>query len=289
MKNQLSTATRCVLRAAAAGVCLIAVALAPAQTSTDRVGPTAMVPVLNEPPARLVVYPASLEALPAGIAVVSYRTENLRPVPVFGAAALTITPRVGHVHVSVDDVPWVWASASGDPVTVAGLAPGPHAIRIQLMNANHQRLDEGSVRFVVPQREPAAPEEGAADEAALKKPPHQQPPAKLIAGAPLPEPLSRGVVFIRYRAENLSILPVFGRAAQAVSPRVGHLRVTVGDARWHWVDASGNPVIIQGLAPGSHQIHLELADAAHEVIARETVTVTVPVVLPPRQARNRSR
>jgi hypothetical protein len=34
--------------------------------------------------------------------------------------------------------------------------------------------------------------------------------------------------------------------------------VTVDDATWHWADASGEPVIINGLAPGRHKILIQL-------------------------------
>jgi hypothetical protein len=73
-------------------------------------------------------------------------------VPVFGPAALAISPRVGHIHVSVDDAPWHWADASGGPVIVAGLPPGPHQIRIELVNANHKPLAQGVVKLEVPRR-----------------------------------------------------------------------------------------------------------------------------------------
>jgi len=59
-----------------------------------------------------------------------------------------------------------------------------------------------------------------------------QPAAKIVVDAPLPEPLSRGVVFIQYRTENLQIVPVFGPQALDVSPRVGHLHVAVDGASW---------------------------------------------------------
>jgi hypothetical protein len=63
-------------------------------------------------------------------------------------------------------------------------------------------------------------------------------PPKLIVARPLPEPLSNGRVYIQYRAENLRIVAVFGRGALPVSPRIGHLYITVDDASWHFVDAS---------------------------------------------------
>lgn len=104
-----------------------------------------------------------------------------------------------------------------------------------------------------------------------------EPAAKLVTGPPLPEPLaSRGVVVIPYCAENLRIAAVFGSGALAVSPRVGHVHVTVDDAPWHWADASGSPVIVQGLPPGQHRVLIELADANHQVVDKATITFEVP-------------
>ena len=59
---------------------------------------------------------------------------------------------VGHIHVTVDDATWHWADASGNPVIINGLAPGPHTILIQLVNANHQPVDQEVVRVTVPKR-----------------------------------------------------------------------------------------------------------------------------------------
>jgi len=61
-----------------------------------------------------------------------------------------------------------------------------------------------------------------------------------------------------------------------VSPRIGYIHVTVDEAPWHWADASGNPVIVQGLAPGRHKILIELVNADHKVIDYGTVEVTIP-------------
>jgi len=110
-----------------------------------------------------------------------------------------------------------------------------------------------------------------------------QPPARLIVDEPLPELLALGrVVVVRYRTENLRIVPVFGSAALAVSPRIGHLHITVDDASWHWVDASGEPLIITGLLPGPHKLLVELADPTHRVMDSATLTFVVPV--PPQAA-----
>src|SRR3954453_7184150 len=99
---------------------------------------------------------------------------------------------------------------------------------------------------------------------------------RLIVDPPLPEPLTHGRVFIQYRTENLRVMPVFGKGALDVSPRIGHIHVTVDDAPWHFVDASGETVILVGLGPGPHAVLIELAGPTHKVITSETVTFTVP-------------
>jgi len=103
-----------------------------------------------------------------------------------------------------------------------------------------------------------------------------EPAPQLHVDEPLPEALARGVAVIRYRADNLRILPVFGPAALDVSPRVGHLHVTVDDAPWHWAEASDLPLIIAGLPAGQHKVLVELADANHNVIEGKTVTFVIP-------------
>ena len=103
-----------------------------------------------------------------------------------------------------------------------------------------------------------------------------EPPPKLIVDPPLPEALAQGRVFIQYRTEHLRVLPVFGHAALDVSPRIGHVHITVDDAKWHFVDTSGETVILVGLEPGPHRVLFELADPTHRVITTQAVAFTVP-------------
>jgi hypothetical protein len=105
-----------------------------------------------------------------------------------------------------------------------------------------------------------------------------EPAPKLIVDPPLPDQLVRGLIQIQYRAENVRILPVFGAGALNVSPRVGHLHITVDDLPWHWADASdSNTVDLVGLPPGQHKVLIELVDAAHHVFPGQAVTVTFTV------------
>jgi Family of unknown function (DUF6130) len=106
--------------------------------------------------------------------------------------------------------------------------------------------------------------------------PDSQAQARLIASSPLAEFLAHGLVVIQYRAENLRIAPVFGPAALHVTPRIGHLHITVDDATWHWVDASGEPLVVQGLEAGHHSFRLDLADPTHRVIDSQTVKFEIP-------------
>src|SRR4030081_2587449 len=80
------------------------------------------------------------------------RAENLRIVPVFGPNALDVSPRIGHIHVTVDDAPWHWADATGEPLIMNGFPVGPHKGLIELVNADHKTLDKGVVTFVIPQK-----------------------------------------------------------------------------------------------------------------------------------------
>jgi hypothetical protein len=52
--------------------------------------------------------------------------------------ALQVSPRVGHLHISVDDLPWLWVEASdNNTIDIARLPPGPHKVKIELVDANH--------------------------------------------------------------------------------------------------------------------------------------------------------
>jgi hypothetical protein len=99
----------------------------------------------------------------------------------------------------------------------------------------------------------------------------RQSAAKLVVDPPLAEPLSRGVVFIQYRTENLQIVPVFGPKAVDVSPRIGHLHVAVDGASWIWADTSGGPIIVAGLPAGPHKVEITPVDANHHPVAQSTV------------------
>lgn len=109
------------------------------------------VPIINEPPAELFVDPPLAGPLARGAVIIPYRTNHFRILPVFGASAVDVSPRAGHLHVSVDDLPWRWADAGDNgAVVVNGLPAGPHKITIELATPEHKVLTGRSVSFIVP-------------------------------------------------------------------------------------------------------------------------------------------
>jgi hypothetical protein len=124
------------LAAAAAAIALATSAFA--QSAREIRGASPYLAIENEPAPRLIVDPPLPEGLAQGIFWAQYRVENVRIVPVFGAGAVQASPRVGHLHITVDDLPWWWADASdNNTIDIAGLPPGEHKVKIALVDANH--------------------------------------------------------------------------------------------------------------------------------------------------------
>ena len=126
------------------------------QSAKEVRGATPYAEIENEAPPKLIVDPPLPDLLANNPSVVwiQWRVENVHIVPVFGKGALNASPRVGHLHIQVDDAPWWWADGSNiNTIDVAGLPPGPHKIRIDLVNANHQVFPGQSktVTFTIPE------------------------------------------------------------------------------------------------------------------------------------------
>ena len=125
---------------------------ASAQTARDG-GATPYIEIKDEPPAKLIVDPPLAEGLPKGLVWIQYRAENVRLGPVLSEGALKVSPRVGHLHITVDDLPWLWADTSNsNTIDIFGLPPGPHKVKIDLVDANHNVFPGQSkvVSFTMP-------------------------------------------------------------------------------------------------------------------------------------------
>ncbi|MQY22631.1 DUF6130 family protein [Nocardia macrotermitis] len=151
-----------VLGGAAAALLLASAACS--SSTPEPVAPVTVVPVSGEPtwsPAPVI--PLTAQSAPAlvvdqplpdqlamGLVVIRYRAENMRVVAAYGAGALSVSPRIGHIHVVVDDAPWHWADASGEPLIIQSLPAGPHKVWIGLAAPTHRVLDSKTVSFAVP-------------------------------------------------------------------------------------------------------------------------------------------
>jgi hypothetical protein len=123
---------------ATVGVGTVLATSAFAQSAREIRGGSPYVAIENEPAPKLIVDPPLAEGLAQGVFWAQYRVENLRIVPVFGAGAVDVSPRIGHLHITVDDLPWWWADASdNNTVAIAGLPPGEHKVKIELVDSSH--------------------------------------------------------------------------------------------------------------------------------------------------------
>jgi hypothetical protein len=140
------------LAAVAAGTVLATSALA--QRANGVASP--YIEIENEPAPKLIVDPPLPEGLAKGIFWAQYRVENVRILPVFSAGAKSASPRIGHLHITVDDLPWWWADASNiNTIDIAGFPPGQHKVKIALVDANHTVFPGQVVTltFMVPHRD----------------------------------------------------------------------------------------------------------------------------------------
>ena len=84
-----------------------------------------------------------------GAAIIRFHTEGLTIDPEFGDRAAAQMPALGHLHVTVDDLPLLWVYTSKEPIVLASLKPGPHKVRLDLANPNHKVLESQEVAFMM--------------------------------------------------------------------------------------------------------------------------------------------
>ena len=112
---------------------------------------SSVVDVDNEPAPSLTVLPPLPGPLAQGVVFIPYRLENLRIVPVGGAAARNISPRVGHLHIQLDDLPWQWADYGGsNTIILVGLPSGEHKLRVEAVDPEGRHFTAQTVTFTVP-------------------------------------------------------------------------------------------------------------------------------------------
>jgi hypothetical protein len=121
--------------------------------AAESYGPSPLLPSVGESAPKLFVDPPLAGPLARGVAIISYRVENLRILAVVGEEAVDVSPRVGHLHITLDDQPWHWAEFSDTaPIVIADLQPGPHKLLVQLADPTHKVMESKTVEFVVPKQ-----------------------------------------------------------------------------------------------------------------------------------------
>ena len=89
--------------------------------------------------------------LAQGVAFIPYRVENLRILPVGWAAARDVSPRVGHLHIRVDDLPWQWAEyGQSNTIILVGMPRGQHKVLIEVVDPEGNVLTGQTVTFNSP-------------------------------------------------------------------------------------------------------------------------------------------
>ena len=117
-----------------------------AQSAKDIRGASPYVEIKNEPAPKLIVDQPLPDGLAIGLFWAQYRVENVRIQQVFGEGALKVSPRVGHLHIQVDDAPFLWADGSdNNTVDVAFFTAGQHKVKIDLVDPNHNVFPGQSV------------------------------------------------------------------------------------------------------------------------------------------------
>ncbi len=184
-------------------------------TARDLRGAAPVVPLAAEPPAKLVVDPPLPESLAQGRVVIQYRTENLRILPVFGPAALDVSPRIGHLHITVDEGPWRWVDASNEPLIINLLPPGEHRVKVEMVNPNHQVIEARPSASLCPSgsKLPVRPTTSATVSAKSLRPMFLSKGHMNLAGTAAPAALSPRGSFRRYVHETAPGEPGIGLAS----------------------------------------------------------------------------
>lgn len=110
-----------------------------------------VIPVDGEPPPKLIVEPPLPGPLAGGVAFIPYRVENFRILPIGGQAARSVSPRVGHLHITFDDLPWQWADyGQSNTIILVNVPRGDHKVRVELVDPEGGLLTAQTVTFTSP-------------------------------------------------------------------------------------------------------------------------------------------
>src|SRR5262245_61124186 len=110
-----------------------------------------VVPIDNELAPELTVEAPLPGPLAQTVVYIPYRVENLRIMPLGVSAALKLSCRLRHLHITVDDLPWSWSdSGQSNTLILVGLQRGPHKVLIELVDPEGAVFTKQTVSFDAP-------------------------------------------------------------------------------------------------------------------------------------------
>lgn len=111
-------------------------------TSADAAAPT------------LTLLPVRADVLKDGYVYLPFHVENLTILPLYteihGKETTSLRPKIGHLHVMVDNNGWNWIHAIADPIYFGPLPRGAHQVKVELVDAAHQVIEVKTASIVVP-------------------------------------------------------------------------------------------------------------------------------------------
>jgi hypothetical protein len=121
--------------------------------ATDALAQCTVVPIDNEPAPKLIVEPPLPGPSAGGVVLIPYRVENLRILPLGGPAASNVSPRVRHLHVTVDDVPWAREDyGKSNTIILVGMPSGQHKVLIEVVDREGKLFTKQTVTFHTPDK-----------------------------------------------------------------------------------------------------------------------------------------
>ena len=112
---------------------------------------SAVVPIDSEAAPRLIVDSPLPGPLANGVVYIPYRVENLRILALGGSAALDVSPRVGHLHIMVNDLGWQWADyGQSNTIILIGMPRGEHTVLIEVVDPKGKVYTGQKVSFTSP-------------------------------------------------------------------------------------------------------------------------------------------
>lgn len=110
-----------------------------------------VVAVENEPAPKLIVKQPLAGPLAKNVVFIPYVVENLRILPLGGETAGKVSPRVGHFHVTLDDLPWFWADyGQSNTIIIGGLLRGQHKVLIEVVDPEGNVYTSQTITFNTP-------------------------------------------------------------------------------------------------------------------------------------------